>query len=304
MSLMHSKIARGKPYNVVFSVEEGFTPAPIVARAVQPDLRRQRWRTTNQDVQTQMQEFTIILNGRPSDALGVEIEFPAADGTSLRIKRIMKLGLLPLWNKSNPLKTVKIGDRIIEVNGQRGLAANLIAQLRQFRVQEVVIRRQAALDTWRAQAPSVPWALAAGEPAAAAGSRAEQADLPPRQAVGGASAQVLDGGQAPAEGACSSARDLRPEPGQARPVPGRPRGPLEGRWLDRCGVVGTVVGSTLHWAHQAWDSNGTSEVVLAGGAVRIGFLGQTLSGVLQNGDIVGARPTILWQRGDVWWRSD
>mmetsp|Transcript_42738 Transcript_42738/g.113470 ORF Transcript_42738/g.113470 Transcript_42738/m.113470 type:complete len:310 (+) Transcript_42738:68-997(+) len=74
-------------------------------------------------------------------------------------------------------------------------------------------------------------------------------------------------------------------------------GPLDGRWFDSCGTVGIIAGSTMHWAHRPDDSDGTTEVVLTGATVHMTFLGQTLSGVLRD-------EQIIWSKSDVWWRAE
>lgn len=69
--------------------------------------------------------------------------------------------------------------------------------------------------------------------------------VPLRQAAGRVLAQVPDGDKVLAEGTCFSpapARDLRPE---ARPAADRPQGPLDCKWVDECGAVGSIVGSAM-----------------------------------------------------------
>ena len=72
---------------------------------------------------------------------------------------------------------------------------------------------------------------------------------------------------------------------------------LQGRWLDSCGAVGTIAGSTLHWAQQADDADGTTKVTLCGATVHMAFLGQMIRGTLLDDQI-------LWSTNDIWWRSD
>jgi hypothetical protein len=97
----------------------------------------------------------------------------------LRIRRIMRRGLFPLWNATNP-RPVKLNDCIVGVNGHRGCTADLVAQLKQLQVHEIVIRREASPSEKRARDASGPSAAAAGAarahgPAAMALSRTGQA---------------------------------------------------------------------------------------------------------------------------------
>jgi hypothetical protein len=186
-----------------------------------------------------MHEFIVTLDKRSGDTLGAKLDIPDGDQAALRIAHIMNEGLFPLWNESNPQKPVETDDRIVEVNGQRGPAAKLIAELKQFKVQEVVICRRSPLDE---RAPSQPSATAADAPAPS------------------------------------------------------PQGPLDGRWFDSCGAVGTIAGSTMRWAHQVDDDDGTTEVVLTGSTVHMSFLGQMLSGILRDDQII-------WSKSDVWWKQ-
>jgi hypothetical protein len=199
-----------------------------------------------------VQEFTVTVDKRSGVALGAKMELEDGNSAILRITRIMKLGLLPLWNATNPGRPVKPNDCIVGVNGKRGSTADLVEQLKQFQVQEIVIRREAPLSEKQARGAA---ATAAHEPAAAALGRTGQAFL----------------------AAC------------------RLRGPLDGQWFDSCGAVGTIAGSTMYWAQQADDADGTTKVALMGTTVHMEFLGQKISGFLRDDHIV-------WSESDVWRR--
>lgn len=62
------------------------------------------------------------------DALGLVVTY-APDGRTLLIQEI-KSGIVKNWNVDNPNLTVQEHDRIVEVNGVTGLAAELMALLR------------------------------------------------------------------------------------------------------------------------------------------------------------------------------
>ncbi|CAK0831602.1 unnamed protein product [Prorocentrum cordatum] len=86
-----------------------------------------------------------------------------ADAAALQIDRIDAQGLFHRWNAGHPERAIRPGDHVIEVNGCRGHASVLTAQLKQARVHRIVIRRS----------PEAPAAEAAGgPPAPQAGARA------------------------------------------------------------------------------------------------------------------------------------
>jgi len=58
---------------------------------------------------------------------GLHVGF-AEHGTSLMIDKIHE-GLMMRWNQANPEQAVKVKDRIIEVNGKRGQASDLVDTL-------------------------------------------------------------------------------------------------------------------------------------------------------------------------------
>jgi hypothetical protein len=103
------------------------------------------------------------------------------DDAMLRIRRLMRRGLFPLWNAISETP-VKPNDCIVGVNGHRGSTDDLVAQLKQFQVLEIVIRREVLPSEKRARDASGPSAAAAGAasapgPAALALSRTGQAFL-------------------------------------------------------------------------------------------------------------------------------
>ncbi|CAK0825997.1 unnamed protein product [Prorocentrum cordatum] len=119
--------------------------------------------------------------------------------------------LLRLWSQS-------------EANGQRGLAATLIAQPFQLQVEDVVIGRKAPHDPEQAAA-----AEAAPGPVAAARGRAALAPVPGGFSAAGGGQR---GSRRPGAGRRAAASGTGPHPGPigSRPAPpvGCPRGPCRG----------------------------------------------------------------------------
>ncbi|CAK0888877.1 unnamed protein product, partial [Prorocentrum cordatum] len=218
-------------------------------------------------------EFSITLDRSCGTAYGGRMAFAGADAAALQIDRIDTQGLFHLWNAGNPERAIRPGDRVIEVNGCRGHASVLTAQLKQARVHSIVVRR--SLEAPAAEAAGGPPA-----PRAHAGGGAAQADGHRHRAGGGGSAGVS---LVPA-GAGARAADEAPRPG-----------PLEGGWRDRCGKVCAITGTTLRWTHPTAGATAT-RVELMGVTVRMVFLGRVQCGVLQ-GD------QICWSKSDIWWKD-
>jgi hypothetical protein len=217
-----------------------------------------------------------------------------SDGVTLHIDSINDKGLFHKWNKSNPKNAVRPTDRIVEVNSVRGDVAKLVEQLKMDKVHKVHVQRgglaneenekKAMNSAAKHQHANTNAPAKQHESARMAAAAAQQvADLAAR----------LEAGLSPFE--------------QAPPTPARStgfdrqgaaqhRGSLDGRWHDKCGVVGTVKGMILYWAHPVVGTSCT-QVDMDGASVRMSFLGQTLSGVL-SGDL------IQWSQADVWWRDE
>ncbi|CAK0876316.1 unnamed protein product [Prorocentrum cordatum] len=214
--LLHSKIAGGRPYNTTFSVQEGVIPALLVARAAQSELQSQRWGAVPQDVREPARSPTAAPDSWPNGAPGAGVGGQGGDDGSP----------LPF---ETPAKLFSIDDNAIKVNGQRFLAADVVARLQQLQAQDSVGDQAPSPEAQQARASSVD------------GCERRQ-----------------DGAQVLAEVTCSlsaPACDLLPE---TRWFDGRRFG--EGGWRRRCGG-GLLTGATLRVALRV-DACGP-EVILA-----------------------------------------
>jgi len=90
-------------------------------------------------------EVTVVKNG---EELGLDVL--QQDWQTLLISRV-KDGPLMEWNLSHPERSVCQGDRIIEVNGQRGNSEELIAAIRGGRSLHLMVRRllEFCVTVWR-----------------------------------------------------------------------------------------------------------------------------------------------------------
>jgi len=79
-------------------------------------------------------EFTIVLQKAPGSKLGVDVDHQ--DGMTLLVDAVTG-GLMEAWNSANPEKQVKVGDRIVEVNGCCGDVWQIVEECK--KTQELVM---------------------------------------------------------------------------------------------------------------------------------------------------------------------
>ncbi|CAK0875038.1 unnamed protein product [Prorocentrum cordatum] len=85
-------------------------------------------------------EFTIRLDKRSYGvSFGARIDW--MDDATLQLESITKQGLIRNWNLTNPEEPIKTADRIVEVNGCRGCASRLMAELMKQQMLNIVLRR-------------------------------------------------------------------------------------------------------------------------------------------------------------------
>merc|ERR1712139_245189 len=63
-------------------------------------------------------EFTVFLDTSTGSSLGIDVN--RHDGNLLMIDAIKPGGLIDLWNEEHPDQKVRVGDRVVEINGCRG----------------------------------------------------------------------------------------------------------------------------------------------------------------------------------------
>jgi len=68
-------------------------------------------------------EFSINVVVTPEKRLGVDVDW--ADGKTMFIKAVQP-GAVAEWNSNNPSRAVKVGDRIVAVNGRSGKAEDMV----------------------------------------------------------------------------------------------------------------------------------------------------------------------------------
>lgn len=87
------------------------TPEPRVeeAQAAAPSAE-----TPVAEPQAEEMTWTVWLDKRDRDPLGVDL-----DSATLDVEGIAQRGLLDAWNAEHPRSAVRVGDRLLKVNGQR-----------------------------------------------------------------------------------------------------------------------------------------------------------------------------------------
>mmetsp|Transcript_24026 Transcript_24026/g.71506 ORF Transcript_24026/g.71506 Transcript_24026/m.71506 type:complete len:206 (-) Transcript_24026:226-843(-) len=73
--------------------------------------------------------FKVFLDRRNGQKLGLDVD-PDPGHTSLLITGVNQGGLVQQWNVQNPTKALKIGDRLIWVNGISGDPEKLVGECR------------------------------------------------------------------------------------------------------------------------------------------------------------------------------
>jgi hypothetical protein len=61
------------------------------------------------------------------EQIGMDVDYAHKD--SLKVLRIHSGGLIDIWNRKQATWKVQFGDAIVEINGQRGTADELMAML-------------------------------------------------------------------------------------------------------------------------------------------------------------------------------
>mmetsp|Transcript_28556 Transcript_28556/g.65923 ORF Transcript_28556/g.65923 Transcript_28556/m.65923 type:complete len:160 (-) Transcript_28556:52-531(-) len=94
-----------------------------------------------EDEQMEYLNFSITIDKRNGAKHGVDVD--CEDGGNLVVAQIRE-GLFLTWNRDHPDKKIQVGDRIVSVNGQRGDAADLVAECQQN--VELVIEVQRGIE--------------------------------------------------------------------------------------------------------------------------------------------------------------
>jgi len=82
--------------------------------------------------------FCIIVDRSSGARIGLDVDI--ADGTSLTVEGIAE-GAVDDWNRSNPDKAVRVGDRIMAVNGISWNATSMLAECRKPAKLEMCLQR-------------------------------------------------------------------------------------------------------------------------------------------------------------------
>jgi uncharacterized protein YwlG (UPF0340 family) len=91
-------------------------------------------------VASPQRQFVVKLDGIGSEGLGLEVDI--GDDVTASITKVLSEGAVPAWNKLNAEGlNVLAGDHIVEVNGIRGSAKELIASIKGGAQLSIVIHR-------------------------------------------------------------------------------------------------------------------------------------------------------------------
>ncbi|CAK0829516.1 unnamed protein product [Prorocentrum cordatum] len=74
-------------------------------------------------------QFVVRLDGIGNEGLGLEVDI--GDDVTASITKVLSDGAIPAWNQRNARElAVQAGDHIVEVNGIRGSAKEIIANIK------------------------------------------------------------------------------------------------------------------------------------------------------------------------------
>eukprot|EP00971_Amphidinium_carterae_P336031 6472168-Amphidinium_carterae.1 len=73
-------------------------------------------------------EFAATLDKREGGTHGIDIDW--SNGTHLLIEKVNTPGLVAQWNEEHPEKQISAGHFIVEVNGVRGTATDLLEEMK------------------------------------------------------------------------------------------------------------------------------------------------------------------------------
>jgi len=98
--------------------------------------------------------FSATIRRNPSEPIGLDIDL--IDGLSAVVVDI-KEGAIKSWNERNPELALRLNDRVVDVNGSRGDANNLVTRLKSDTTWVLQVQRPSEFPVSinRADAPSL-----------------------------------------------------------------------------------------------------------------------------------------------------
>lgn len=115
------------------------------------------------------QQLLCVLVKKESMKASLGFEYSKPAGKAVLLSQVNDEGPIQAWNAANPDQRVKPGDRIIEVCGQAGTAANLLKKAQQMTQFQMTIARPANPDSEEPEGKAGD-AAASGGPAALGGA--------------------------------------------------------------------------------------------------------------------------------------
>lgn len=84
------------------------------------------------------EEYTVTLEKKNGSSLGLDVDIMAEE-TALPIRAITG-GLAEAWNELNPDAQIRIGDKIVEVNGERSDTTSMMAKCARAKTLSIVLK--------------------------------------------------------------------------------------------------------------------------------------------------------------------
>eukprot|EP00929_Paragymnodinium_shiwhaense_P002061 TRINITY_DN102268_c0_g1_i1.p1 TRINITY_DN102268_c0_g1~~TRINITY_DN102268_c0_g1_i1.p1 ORF type:complete len:873 (+),score=383.49 TRINITY_DN102268_c0_g1_i1:80-2698(+) len=119
--LLEKALEQNHPLGTVISVVKDIVPSSqmptgdtvITPAATQPAYHGMGWTLKGRKDGV----FTVSVDKTPGSQLGF---LSRVDSDAIVVEGVKDTGLLSEWNKDNPTEQVKVGDKIVEINGVRG----------------------------------------------------------------------------------------------------------------------------------------------------------------------------------------
>ncbi|CAE8619676.1 unnamed protein product [Polarella glacialis] len=119
--------------------ERGTGLAEAIAAAVQASSQPASASASAAGKDDRPAEFTVELDMTGvSTGLGLEVDW--ADGKTLYIKGVKAEGGVPNWNKSQPKRAVRTGDRVISINGKVGDPKAMLGECKKTKKLSLLVR--------------------------------------------------------------------------------------------------------------------------------------------------------------------
>mmetsp|Transcript_17631 Transcript_17631/g.31876 ORF Transcript_17631/g.31876 Transcript_17631/m.31876 type:complete len:447 (-) Transcript_17631:328-1668(-) len=113
-------------------------PADLADGADSPPLSPRKPRRRGRGRRSGKMEFGATLDKRTGGSHGIDIDW--SNGTHLLVEKVNQAGTVAAWNAEHPEMEISAGHCIMEVNGVRGVAGDLLEEMKKEQLLEIKVR--------------------------------------------------------------------------------------------------------------------------------------------------------------------